>query len=266
MKNISCDSIDLFQYIAGDADETDKEAITAHVTSCAFCRSELRDLEGMFDVITDSLVLETPPANLRSETLAAAFSLRAPAPQQEEASKQVPTLMPRQRSRVEQPLNHRNKRSVRSRFIPIFSAVALFAVSVGLTAQVLHDKSEIATLHKQVANQVSTMNLQPTAFAKQAKGQLLLMPSQNQLRMVVYVTHMVPTSGQQIYHVWLWKDGQRTSAGLLSVDASGSGTFETTLTGAKMDFNAIGITLEPNPNTIQPQGPKVLGVSGVNTL
>ena len=64
------------------------------------------------------------------------------------------------------------------------------------------------------------------------------------------------TQGDEAYQVWLIKDGQRSSAGTFRVSdtSRGIGLLAMPIQGGKLDFDAIGITLEPDEHGSQPRG------------
>jgi hypothetical protein len=69
---------------------------------------------------------------------------------------------------------------------------------------------------------------------------------------------MPRTKGDEVYQVWLLKNGNRQNAGTLKPDENGNGLITYRLPKGH-SFDDIGITLEPNPYNTQPQGYKVMG-------
>jgi len=63
----------------------------------------------------------------------------------------------------------------------------------------------------------------------------------------------------QKYQVWLIRDGQRTSGGLFSVNTQGYASLEIVVPRPLLDYQAIGITIEPAVGSPGPTGTKVMG-------
>ena len=61
------------------------------------------------------------------------------------------------------------------------------------------------------------------------------------------------------YQLWLIADGKRTSGGVFSVNSSGYGVLDVSASRPLEEFEAVGITIEPNGGSSGPTGKKVLG-------
>jgi hypothetical protein len=79
------------------------------------------------------------------------------------------------------------------------------------------------------------------------------------LRMaVVYVRDFPPCEAGMKYQLWLTKNGQKTSGGLFSVDASGMGLLVMPLEFDLDLYEMIGITPEPATGSSGPTAPPVV--------
>ncbi|WP_313235981.1 anti-sigma factor [Sporosarcina ureae] len=89
-------------------------------------------------------------------------------------------------------------------------------------------------------------------------GQAFLINKSGKEELVVSVFDFPQTKGQEVYQVWLIDNGQRQSAGIFRPDKEGYGVL--TVDMSKLNsFDTIGITLEPNTNSKQPRGKKIVG-------
>ncbi|ARF13702.1 anti-sigma factor [Sporosarcina ureae] len=89
-------------------------------------------------------------------------------------------------------------------------------------------------------------------------GQAFLINKSGKEELVVNVFDFPQTKGQEVYQVWLIDNGQRQSAGIFRPDKEGYGVL--TVDMSKLNsFDTIGITLEPNTNSKQPRGKKIVG-------
>jgi len=75
---------------------------------------------------------------------------------------------------------------------------------------------------------------------------------------VVYVRNFPQCESDMKYQLWLMKNGQRSSGGLFSVDASGMGLLVMPLEASLDTYDAIGITPEPATGSLGPTSPPVV--------
>ncbi|MCH6265043.1 anti-sigma factor [Neobacillus citreus] len=102
--------------------------------------------------------------------------------------------------------------------------------------------------------------LKGQGLAASANGNAYLLQEGGTTNLVIELNNMPRTNDEEVYQVWLLKNGTRQNAGTLKPDQNGNGLITYRLPQA-LSFDAIGITLEPNPNNTQPQGQKVMGTS-----
>lgn len=88
-----------------------------------------------------------------------------------------------------------------------------------------------------------------------AKGVLIYAGSQA----AVWVVGLPPLEGEQVYQCW-WIDtsNHRVSGGTFRPEG-GVSTWLIPMPDDPQNYHAIGITLEPNAESVEPQGPRVLG-------
>lgn len=75
---------------------------------------------------------------------------------------------------------------------------------------------------------------------------------------VVYVRDFPECEAGMKYQLWLTKNGERSSGGLFSVDASGMGLLVVTLEDSLDTYDAIGITPEPALGSPGPTSPPIV--------
>ena len=87
-----------------------------------------------------------------------------------------------------------------------------------------------------------------------AKGMLIYTDSEA----AVWAVALPPLVGAEVFQCW-WidKDGQRVSGGSF-VAGEGPGIWFIPMPGNAEDFDGIGITLEPDGNSADPRGPRIL--------
>ncbi len=93
-----------------------------------------------------------------------------------------------------------------------------------------------------------------------AYGTLYIGTNKDQALLVV--EKLTPTPANRMYQVWLVNQSTRVSAGLFTVDQSGSATVMIKAPSPLSAYQSLGITSEPSPSgSSWPTGPRVIGCS-----
>ena len=162
------------------------------------------------------------------------------------------------------------------RWINIFQAFGLGAATVAilwavvLNIQLSYLRTQVATLSEalvaqsnaleQINQQLSqqpvaetvTISLKGTDMQPQAQGQLIADPNKNSA--VLVIAGLDQLEPGKTYQVWLIDGGGPKSAGLLSVDSQGQAVLIVTAELTIGEFNALGISVEPEGGSQQPTG------------
>lgn len=251
MREYTCAEIDLLAYLQKRLTREEFEGASRHVTTCQDCQRDLVQLEQTYTLLPIALAPVDPPKDLKAKVLAQAFEQRPPADTATVKTGNVPAA------------SHRKHSHFAQRVLPWALSAALFVVSLGLSQQVVHDREQLRGLQGQLARATMAVDLQPTRVLQSASGKAVVIPTTNGVQLIVYISHVKPTQGREVYHVWLWNHGTRKSAGVITTTTRGSGALQVSLNGARAQFDGIGITLEPSAATNVPTGPKVLGASSL---
>lgn len=142
------------------------------------------------------------------------------------------------------------------------SAILLFGL-IGLFWSNLQLKESITALENKSGaptHIVRSFDLKGLNLAATASGSAYLLQEGSDTVLVIELSNLPSTKDEEVYQVWLLKNGNRQSAGTLKPDLNGSGLVTSHLP-KDYSFDGIGITLEPTPNNTQPQGQKVMGTS-----
>ena len=95
-----------------------------------------------------------------------------------------------------------------------------------------------------------------TRWPSRASG--MMMVSQMGTQALLLVLNLPPLPPDQVYQVWLIKDGQKHDAGTFTVDSTGFGQAVIIPVAPVKKFEAIGITVEPAGGSTDPTGIHVL--------
>ena len=161
-------------------------------------------------------------------------------------------------------------------WVNIFQAFGLGAATVAivwavvLNIQLSQMKSQVALLNEALVAQSNALNeinaklaqtpavetitisLKGTDVQPQAQGQLIADPNKNSA--VLVIDGLDQLEPGKTYQVWLIDGGGPKSAGLLRVDANGQAVLIVTSELTIGEFNALGISVEPEGGSQQPTG------------
>ena len=162
------------------------------------------------------------------------------------------------------------------RWVNIFQAFGLGAATVAilwavvLNVQLSYLRSQVAMLSEalvaqsnaleQINQQLAqtpaaetvTISLKGTDVQPQAQGQLIADPSKNSAVLVIGGLDQLEPG--KTYQVWLIDGSGPKSAGLLKVDSQGQAVLIVTSELTIGEFNALGISVEPDGGSAQPTG------------
>lgn len=257
---VDCDAIKAlipaFSLGATDPDET--ALVMAHLNDCPEAAAELAAYADLASTMLFSAPAMQPPTRL-ADRLRAATTSTAPA----KAERGAPSLWQRLAAALAAP----QRRPALA--IAVVALALLMAVSVLATAQ-------LATLRRQQQDLIARLEQQaallsmvaeddflriqlPAGPAGQAAGAyatVLCNPAQAEG--LILAESLPPLPTDQTYQVWLIKDNQRVSGGLLQPDSRGASTLLFRAPEPMGAFDAIGITQEPAGGSPAPTSPPVI--------
>jgi anti-sigma-K factor RskA len=239
-------------YELGIADADERQLVERLLAECpesAALVAEQKEYQEIADqMLFSAPIVEPPPhllANLLRETAPQAPPAALPGP--EEAT-----------------------RTGRNWRWPAAAVVLLLGLNVFSLIQITNLQTEQNELAVQVNRQTSIMTLfardELTRFELHdvreetgislASGVVLCNPWETVA--VVHAENFPPLSPDNRYQVWLWRDDERTSAGIMEVDATGSGTYVFEAPDAMGTYHYVRIA-PVLPVGSQPTGPVVIG-------
>jgi anti-sigma-K factor RskA len=222
---------DAAAYVLGSLEPDEHAAFEAHLAGCTECADEVRSLLSVTGALARTVPQRTPRPELRERVL-----------------RSIPNLIHDKPSRV-------RGRTV-LRWLPVAAALAL-ALGLGVYALILQSRladaqSALAVL---VAPDVARIDLAGQSVAPLARARALWSRNRG---MIFSVSNLPAAPEGRVYQVWVVTANAPVSAGLLTPDASGSGSayFETA-----PDIPppvAVAVTLEPAGGVPAPTGERYL--------
>jgi hypothetical protein len=221
--------------------DEEKRAFHAHLSDCPACREELKELGQVWDALPHAMAELEPPERLKSEVLG-------------------PLLKDGAQSKPASFSIKPGKRRYR-----LYAAAAVLVLLIGSAGlfEVFHWRNQSPThsdnlhLPAEVLERYSLKPFDPAVPA--ASGQVWLTAKGGSMELVLQTSGLPALQGEQAYQVWLVKNGDRLNCGTFRVDSQGNGVLTYQIEEEERQFDAIGITLEPDSGGSEPRGKKVLG-------
>lgn len=223
---------DAIAYVFHQLSGADLSSFTEHLSACPACRLKLTEVGDTVDLLAFAVPQVSPAPDLKQKVVARVAR---------EAARTRPAWR---------------------RFItPVASAAAVFALVLGgwslLEVQGLRQR---LSAYENVAPIQRSVAMVGTETAPGAAGRVVVRREGAGTRVELEASGLPQLEPGQAYQLWLVKDGKRTSGGVFVIDATGKGGVVTWLPGS-VDFDALGVTREPDAYGLQPRGQKVLGSS-----
>lgn len=244
MTNVNCDQ--LIDYLNGTLNEEEQKQFEAHLAECPECR-EIVDATGELPYLAEPV---QPNAGMKARILDAVFD----EDQQDELSEHQPI----KRETRPQPVATPKRGFGNSKWTPLVAAALLVSLLGNAYAfYELNDQPD-APAAPEVA--FETVDLQASE-AFEGTGTAAIVHEEGALNLLVQANQLEPTSGDQVYQVWLLKDGQPIPTGAFTPSQENEGAVFFSLEEDTEGWDTIAVTLEPNRGNTTPEGEIVLSAA-----
>lgn len=244
MTNVNCDQ--LIDYLNGTLNEDEQKQFEAHLAECPECR-EIVDATGELPYLADPVA---PNAGMKARILDAVF---------DEEEQQTPVSEePTKRDRPAPPATMAKRGFRTSKWTPLVAAALL--VSLLGNAYAFYELSDQPDAPTAPEVAFETVDLQASE-AFEGTGTAALVHEEGALNLLVQANQLEPTSGDQVYQVWLLKDGQPIPTGAFTPSQENEGAVFFSLDEDTEGWDTIAVTLEPNRGNTAPQGEVVLSAA-----
>ena len=233
-------------YSLDQLNDMDRLRYERHLDSCASCRQDVRELQEVWESMPYDIDMVDPPLDLKAQVMNTIFS----EPQSE----------------VQRFNIHEKPR--RSLWFYSISVSVILSIIVGTiwNYQLTEERFQLVQSQLEQAGQPSTIDklfsltAQSDIASSNAYGIACIVKQGNNSELVVYVYNVQDNQGDEAYQVWLLNKSERTNAGTFQVGEDGVGVL-TYRMNQEANFDAIGITLEPDSKGDTPRGQKMFGTT-----
>ncbi|SFT24705.1 anti-sigma factor [Paenibacillus sp. BC26] len=247
------------EYVSGACNEDESLAFELHLPHCDACQKELLELRTAWDALPVDIEWIEPPRDLKQQVMDAALAVRPEHTLRDPAVHRTAEWRPR-KSRARARL---------SKMLPGLLAASIAGIVLLSVWNIqLRHEQQLAPLPVEQALHVSAAQISELVplkaqgpLAGKSSGVACIVDNGQSRQFVVYLFGASATTGAEAYQVWLIKDGVRTSAGTFRVGQAdrGIGLLAMPIKSEKLDYDSIGITIEPDDQGNQPRGTKVFG-------
>ncbi len=235
MAKLNCDHV--IDYLNGTLSKEEQLEFEQHLKTCADCQ-EIIEMTGDLPYLADPV---EPPAGMKARILSNVF--------EEEKEQEKPVEL----NREPVPLAAKKTLKKKNRW-PVLIAAALFVSLLG-NGYALLKLSEQPETNDEMAFQ--SIDLQPNeVFGGTAKAAIIR--EEESLELVVQAEQLEALEGEQVYQIWLLKEGKPIPAGAFTPSEEGKGNAYYSLEDNTEDWDTIAITLEPQAGNETPKGEIVL--------
>jgi hypothetical protein len=244
----------LTSYFLKELTPLQREQFEQHLAQCSSCQDELKELEGLWDVIPFTVELIEPPSGMKDKIMDAVFETHFSA--ESESVKEAMADIRAHTSASVYP-GFRN-------WGLLSAAIVILLLGAYLLGN-LHGKSDVANAPR--ISPQSPWNMQKTVALKpvdpalsNSTGNVWFMQQGDSVQVILHAKGLPPTQGNESYQMWMTSGDKKWSCGTFQVGKDGSGILLYTLKNGAVQYDSLGVTLEPDAAGKQPRGRKVLGI------
>ncbi|MCG1008515.1 anti-sigma factor [Salinicoccus sp. ID82-1] len=228
----------LIDYYNDQLAPEEKAAFEQHLKTCEACQEELAEWEALNAELIDTIPLVDPPEGMKDRVLGNVFF--------EEATEQKQKVQP-------------IKKGHRSFKIPFIAAAAALLLSVLGNVYMLAGREETADLAEVLLQEESAISLSPTSETLDMDAKVALHEGEDGQTLVLEASNFTNLNEDEVYQVWLMKEGNPYRAGTLVPNEEGQGYVVFNMDeNTEIDWDTVAITVEPSPHNQLPEGDIVM--------
>lgn len=233
---------DLASYALDALDAREIPALEAHLRTCKSCTADLQAYRRITAGLLEAVPPQSPPAALRRKL-------------QQRLTRESHAEKPRWKWSFGQL-------AFAGALVLLIGLNLVSLLQVNSLGRAQAELDARSTTAQTAIAMLAYPGTQVVTFDQNGVAGSLLVDKQRSL-LAVFAWHLPPTSGPQVYQVWLIDpQGNRTSGGFLTPEAGYPFAMTVIQSPAPLaGFTSLGVTIEPQGGSPAPTGPKVLGVS-----
>ncbi|MGD6776724.1 anti-sigma factor [Sutcliffiella horikoshii] len=234
----------VLDYFNGHLTQTEREEFEQHLATCPECQEELMELQDLLGDVALVSEQASPPPEMKKRILDNVFAedvnsegnIVTPIPSKNETKTLVAKEAPKSKP-----------------WLTTLLAASLLLSLIGNGYLMMQNAEGNDLAAEELKQPDNVVTLQPSDVA--GSGFAALFQQEQALSVMIQTQNLPELSGNEVYQVWLLKDGAPIPAGDFTIDNQGKGyvlhNIEQT---ALEDWDTIAITLEPQSGNELPEG------------
>ncbi|NJP38073.1 anti-sigma factor domain-containing protein [Alkalicoccus luteus] len=261
----------LIDYFNREMNEQERRDFEKHLETCAECREELQEWEELAGELPFMSAAAEPPEGMKDRILGSVFEEKETENRQEAAPPAIEEKM-------------KKKRSIPVWAAGLTAAALLISISGNIfqaadrqqlaeeTSQLEEERQELvferdlleadfeelqAQLEEQdgVSDVLLASTLSPAREGFEGDGSATIISENGHIDLVIQVSNMPQLEGTEAFQAWVIEGETPVPAGSFTIDENGNGAVTYRLTEMEdTQIDQIAISLEPQPNSLQPEG------------
>jgi hypothetical protein len=222
-----------------------------HLSACDACQQELKELELVWEKLPYTMNVIEPPTGMKSETMNAVFEGSSSA-EPKDVEEAVADIRAHTSAAIYPGFRNWG----------LLTAAGVVLLLGAYLLGDLHGRNEVFegsnSSQASWTAQKKVMLTPSDSVVSGAVGNVWLLQKKEGVQVVLQVSGLPRTQGDESYQMWMTNAGKRWSCGTFKVDQDGAGIL---LYMMKIDakFDSIGVTLEPDAAGKQPRGRNIFG-------
>ncbi|WYP27130.1 anti-sigma factor [Alkalihalobacillus sp. FSL W8-0930] len=265
--------INLLDYFNDHLDPKEKEEFELHLLECEECQQQLQELFEFNNDISEHSTQHTPPSGMKKRILGSIVEDEKPSTTEKKPENDVITP-------INTPTKKKNKWKPWAQIIAA-GLIASIGINIYTINQLNDSQSELANTELErdlLASQINDAEQPPSSGTAQIEqvitstsllseseenehvGQASIVQQEDGYKLIVQVEQMPEPVDSEVYQIWLFQDETPLPSGSFTTNEQGEGAIVYDLdsdTNIEDLFEAIAITLEPEPDNLLPEGPIV---------
>ncbi len=221
----------LSAYALGCLDDDEAVLVSEHIAACEKCHGQFLEYRSTVDAMAYGSPGVCPPDSLKQKLM-----------QRIQSTANKPSVL-------KPAIKHRNLKSLWQSLSPAWAFAGL-ALIVSLTVVNLLQWHHTQKLQKEIAVELLILKMKGTPKAPKGDGTFII--SQNRRKGVLVASDLPIPEENQLYQLWMKKNGQPVSGGVFSVTPTGYAVVEIQSRESLSNFQSFEITLEPKGGSPTP--------------
>jgi len=234
----------VLDYFNGHLTQTEREEFEQHLATCPECQEELMELQDLLGDVALVSEQASPPPEMKKRILDNVFA--------EEVKSDKATVTPITIKKEDETPIRKNTASAKPWLTTMLAASLLLSL-VGNGYLMMQNDEGTESVTEELKQPDNVVTLQPSDAA--GSGFAALFQQEQALSVMIQTQDLPELNGNEVYQVWLLKDGAPIPAGDFTIDDQGKGyVFHNIDQTTAEDWDTIAITLEPQSGNELPEG------------